>query len=172
MSKPVCSANSAVDSNKLSKIQEMAERAFTEAKPIRDKEILSEKDLKLREAAVCKTVGGDCLRLHHYAERVANAIIPPTGLQVRTEANIVRLFASKRISAKEIAGIVQLAEDRDRITAFRIPGDRIIKLHVGTWHAGPHFVHDECMFLNLENEDTNTRDFQDVKLPQECRIEA
>ena len=59
----------------------------------------------------------------------------------------------------------------DQITAFRIPGDRIIKLHVGTWHAGPHFVHDECMFLNLENTDTNTRDFQDVDLPMECRIE-
>jgi ureidoglycolate hydrolase len=57
------------------------------------------------------------------------------------------------------------------IAAFRIPGDRIIKLHVGTWHAGPHFKHQECLFLNLENEDTNTRDFQDVALPQECQIE-
>jgi ureidoglycolate hydrolase len=57
------------------------------------------------------------------------------------------------------------------VTAFRIPGDRIIKLHVGTWHAGPHFVHDECLFVNLENEDTNTGDFQDVKLARECRIE-
>ena len=44
------------------------------------------------------------------------------------------------------------------------PGDRdrIIKLHVGTWHAGPHFTHDECLFSNLENEDTNTMDFQDA----------
>ena len=57
------------------------------------------------------------------------------------------------------------------ITAFRIPGDRIIKLHVGTWHAGPHFEHEECLFLNLENEDTNTRDFQDAVLPQQCSIE-
>jgi hypothetical protein len=30
------------------------------------------------------------------------------------------------------------------------PGDRLIKLHVATWHAGPHFVHDECQFVNLE----------------------
>lgn len=59
----------------------------------------------------------------------------------------------------------------DQITAFRIPGDRIIKLHVGTWHAGPHFVHDECMFLSLENIDTNTRDFQLITLPTACRIE-
>ena len=46
------------------------------------------------------------------------------------------------------------------IAAFRVPGDRLIKLHVGTWHAGPHFVHDECLFVNLENLDTNRRDFQ------------
>ena len=57
------------------------------------------------------------------------------------------------------------------IAAFRIPGDSIIKLHVGTWHAGPHFKHQECLFLNLENEDTNTRDFQDVALPQKCQID-
>lgn len=58
------------------------------------------------------------------------------------------------------------------ITAFRIPGDRIIKMHVGTWHAGPHFTHEECLFLNLENEDTNTRDFEDVPLPRACTIAA
>ena len=57
------------------------------------------------------------------------------------------------------------------IAAFRIPGDRIIKLHAGTWHAGPHFVHDECLFLNLENEDTNSHDFDDAALDRECEIE-
>jgi ureidoglycolate hydrolase len=56
------------------------------------------------------------------------------------------------------------------IVAFRIPGDRIVKLHVGTWHAGPHFKHEECLFLNLENADTNTRDFQDIPMPRECEI--
>ena len=55
------------------------------------------------------------------------------------------------------------------IVAFRIPGDRIIKLHVATWHAGPHFVHDDCQFLNLENLDTNKRDFHAAPLPAECR---
>lgn len=58
------------------------------------------------------------------------------------------------------------------VAAFRIPGDRIVKLHVGTWHAGPHFTHDECLFLNLEQADTNIHDFQDVPLPRPCRIEA
>ena len=58
----------------------------------------------------------------------------------------------------------------DDVTAFHIPGDRIVKLHVGTWHAGPHFVHEEAMFLNLENADTNSRDFGEVILPDECVI--
>jgi len=60
----------------------------------------------------------------------------------------------------------------DRIAAFRIPGDCVIKLHVGTWHAGPHFVHDECQFFNLENLDTNKRDFETTDLPNEYQIQA
>ena len=58
----------------------------------------------------------------------------------------------------------------DRVSAFHIPGDRIVKLHVGTWHAGPHFTHDEAMFLNLENTDTNSRDFGEATLPEDCII--
>jgi ureidoglycolate hydrolase len=54
--------------------------------------------------------------------------------------------------------------DPDTVVGFRVPGDCILKLHIGTWHAGPHFVHDECMFLNLENLDTNHRDFHRGKL--------
>ena len=55
------------------------------------------------------------------------------------------------------------------IVAFRVPGDRIIKLHIATWHAGPHFVHDACLFVNLENFDTNKRDLHAAPLPVECR---
>ena len=58
----------------------------------------------------------------------------------------------------------------DRIAAFHIPGDRIVKLHVGTWHAGPHFAQEEAMFLNLENTDTNSRDFGEATLPEDCII--
>jgi ureidoglycolate hydrolase len=60
--------------------------------------------------------------------------------------------------------------DLSRLAAFRIPGDRVIKLHVATWHAGPHFVHDECLFFNLENLDTNKRDFDTSDLPNEFHI--
>jgi ureidoglycolate hydrolase len=56
------------------------------------------------------------------------------------------------------------------IVAFRIPGDCVIKLHVATWHAGPHFLHDECLFFNLENLDTNKCDFEDFDLANEFHI--
>jgi ureidoglycolate hydrolase len=58
------------------------------------------------------------------------------------------------------------------MAAFRIPGDCVIKLHVATWHAGPHFTHEECLFFNLENLDTNKRDFEDYDLPNEFRISS
>jgi ureidoglycolate hydrolase len=55
------------------------------------------------------------------------------------------------------------------IRAFRVPGDCVVKLHLATWHAGPHFVHPECLFFNLENLDTNRRDLHAVELGAECR---
>lgn len=44
------------------------------------------------------------------------------------------------------------------IVVFEIPGDRFIKLDVGTWHAGPYFDADTVNFYNLELSDTNTVD--------------
>jgi len=119
MSKPVCSANQAVDAENVAKIQKVAEESFKEARPVEDSEILSEKALKASEKAVCKAVGGDCLRISHYAENVSYALIPPTGLQVRVETNIARLFASKRLKDGEIADLIKLSLDRDNISAFR-----------------------------------------------------
>ena len=60
--------------------------------------------------------------------------------------------------------------DLMHLTIFRIRGDCVIKLHIGTWHAGPLFVHNECLFFNLENLDTNKRDFDAVDLPSEYEI--
>jgi ureidoglycolate lyase len=58
----------------------------------------------------------------------------------------------------------------DEVTGFRIPGDCVIKLHVATWHAGPHLFGDEGLFINLENMDTNKHDFHSAELPVECRF--
>lgn len=46
----------------------------------------------------------------------------------------------------------------EAIKAFRIPGDRFIKLNPGTWHAGPYFTEPTIDFYNLELSDTNIND--------------
>lgn len=46
----------------------------------------------------------------------------------------------------------------DAIQAFWIPGDIAIKLHRGTWHAGPFFLWEYIDFFNLELTDTNQVD--------------
>jgi len=62
--------------------------------------------------------------------------------------------------------------DLARLIAFRVPGNCVVKLNVGTWHGGPLFSHHECLFFNLENLDTNKRDFDAAELPNEFEIEA
>ncbi|HUA51902.1 MAG TPA: ureidoglycolate lyase [Candidatus Sulfotelmatobacter sp.] len=59
----------------------------------------------------------------------------------------------------------------DDIVGFRVPGDCVIKLHVATWHAGPHFTHDAVDFVNLEMMDTNQADFHAVDLGVDCAFE-
>jgi ureidoglycolate hydrolase len=50
------------------------------------------------------------------------------------------------------------------IKAFVVPGDAAIKLHKGTWHAGPFFEGRELGFFNLELADTNVTDHQNSYL--------
>jgi ureidoglycolate hydrolase len=45
------------------------------------------------------------------------------------------------------------------VRAFTVPPCCILKLHPGTWHAGPLFAHPgELVFCNLELRDTNSQD--------------
>ena len=46
----------------------------------------------------------------------------------------------------------------EEIRAFQVPGNCFIKLHVGTWHAGPFFDSEFVDFYNLELTDTNLSD--------------
>jgi ureidoglycolate hydrolase len=50
------------------------------------------------------------------------------------------------------------------ITGFLIPGHVAVKMHRGTWHAGPFFEDDEINFINLELSDTNEVDHQNSYL--------
>lgn len=51
-------------------------------------------------------------------------------------------------------GIETLAPED--VAAFKVPFGAFIKMHAGTWHAGPHFEDLQHMdFYNLELADTN-----------------
>jgi ureidoglycolate hydrolase len=55
----------------------------------------------------------------------------------------------------------------DQVRLFRIPGDLGVKLHVGTWHAGPLLAtpRSSGLFYNLELHDTNVSDRDCHELP-------
>ncbi|MCM0020448.1 MAG: ureidoglycolate lyase [Tagaea sp.] len=55
----------------------------------------------------------------------------------------------------------------DDIVAFKVPGGVAIKLHAGTWHAGPFFAGAAMDFFNLELADTNEVDHHTVALDRE-----
>jgi hypothetical protein len=57
------------------------------------------------------------------------------------------------------------AED---IYAFKVPFGTFIKMHKGTWHAGPHFEDHAFMdFYNLELADTNQVDHNNFHFDKE-----
>lgn len=60
----------------------------------------------------------------------------------------------------------------EEITAFEIPGNCFVKLHVGTWHAGPYFTHDFVDFYNLELSDTNVVDHDTCNLNSSYGVEC
>ena len=59
------------------------------------------------------------------------------------------------------------------IHAFRIPPGTFIKLHRGTWHAGPLWTGADATrtFYNLELSDTNVVDHHTVRLTSEGHVE-
>jgi hypothetical protein len=53
------------------------------------------------------------------------------------------------------AGHHYLPPDPAEVRVFRVSGPKFLKLHAGTWHAGPLFKADAVDFYNLELSDTN-----------------
>ncbi|OEL13414.1 hypothetical protein BAE44_0025569 [Dichanthelium oligosanthes] len=53
------------------------------------------------------------------------------------------------------AGHYYLPPDPPEVCAFRVSGLKFLKLHKGTWHAGPLFRADTMDFYNLELSNTN-----------------
>ncbi|TVU36708.1 hypothetical protein EJB05_18653, partial [Eragrostis curvula] len=56
------------------------------------------------------------------------------------------------------AGHYYLPPDPAEVCVFRVSGPKFLKLHRGTWHAGPLFKADAVDFYNLELSDTNVVD--------------
>jgi len=54
----------------------------------------------------------------------------------------------------------------EEIVIWRISGTCFVKLHRGTWHAGPYFLAPEMDFYNLELSDTNLSDHHTCDLEQ------
>jgi hypothetical protein len=53
------------------------------------------------------------------------------------------------------AGHYYLPPDPAEVRVFRVSGPKFLKLHKGTWHAGPLFRADAMYFYNLELSNTN-----------------
>jgi ureidoglycolate lyase len=60
--------------------------------------------------------------------------------------------------------------DETKLAAFAVPGHVAIKLHVGTWHAGPYFAAPSCDFFNLELADTNENDHRTLGFARTYRL--
>ncbi|XBI20066.1 hypothetical protein VPH35_061445 [Triticum aestivum] len=56
------------------------------------------------------------------------------------------------------AGHFYLPPDPSEVCVFRVSGPKFLKLHAGTWHAGPLFKADAVDFYNLELSNTNVVD--------------
>ncbi|CAM0882967.1 unnamed protein product [Alopecurus aequalis] len=56
------------------------------------------------------------------------------------------------------AGHYYLPPDPAEVCVFRVSGPKFLKLHTGTWHAGPLFKADAVDFYNLELSNTNVVD--------------
>ena len=50
------------------------------------------------------------------------------------------------------------------------PGEAV-KLHQGTWHAGPFFLASTALFFNLELSDTNLTDHNSQPLQAQLKLE-
>ncbi|XWS66126.1 hypothetical protein CRYUN_Cryun05aG0173300 [Craigia yunnanensis] len=58
----------------------------------------------------------------------------------------------------------------DGVQVFRISGPKILKLNVGTWHAGPLFKEHSMDFYNLELSDTNEVDHTTHSFKKKDRV--
>ena len=60
--------------------------------------------------------------------------------------------------------------DHTTVQLVRVEAGEALKLHQGTWHAGPFFQTPTALFFNLELSDTNQKDHNCQPLPHKLRL--
>ena len=93
--------------------------------------------------------------------------LPKTGLtfdRITYHANVTQCLSGVQdapwfLAVGAPSGSVHEPPSRDTLRVFQIPHSHIVKLHAGSWHAGPLFAGRDYMdFFNLELSDTNAVD--------------
>ncbi|BFI03317.1 hypothetical protein MPTK1_1g02780 [Marchantia polymorpha subsp. ruderalis] len=73
-------------------------------------------------------------------------------------ASVIEHQGDEQDVVRASSGHYYVRPSPDQVRVFRVEGPHFLKLHVGTWHAGPFFKHDSMNFYNLELSDTNEVD--------------
>ena len=60
--------------------------------------------------------------------------------------------------------------DHSTVKLVKIESGEAVKLHQGTWHAGPFFVAPTALFFNLELSDTNLIDHNSQPLKKKLKL--
>ncbi|KAI3977502.1 hypothetical protein MKX01_000415 [Papaver californicum] len=94
-------------------------------------------------------------RITHHA-RVTQCLIAKTSIVNPNEDIGKKVLQSK-------FGHSYVPPHPDDFRVFRISGPKFVKLHIGTWHAGPLFKGDTMDFYNLELVNTNDHTAHDFE---------
>ena len=61
--------------------------------------------------------------------------------------------------------------DHSTVQLVKVEPGEAVKLHQGTWHAGPFFLATTALFFNLELSDTNLTDHNSQPLNQKLKLQ-
>ena len=80
----------------------------------------------------------------------------------RGKKNLGRRHTAPTRSADEL--------DQSTVQLVKVEAGEALKLHQGTWHAGPFFATTTALFFNLELSDTNQNDHNCHTLVNKLRL--
>jgi hypothetical protein len=118
MSEPICHAQSGVHPEQLSRVQSEAKRVFTEAKAIRDEEILSPSEWRQRARLLKDKLGLD-LSGNEVTHRILNGMDTTEMPTYRTFVNTYRLVKSRRIQDHQLLEWLRLTLKEEDKNKFR-----------------------------------------------------